>query len=121
MFKKLPDFRRIAAWSHIRYIFRYCIPTGFSGIKYSFINWIKLLQGDYSDYKILNSRKQIYTDEELFEQLREEFWYSLEDDVMDKKTLELICQRMKEVDEGKVKLIPLTEDFFDDLKDLIDY
>lgn len=120
MFKKFIIISDKDVVSYFDYIVRYAIPVGISGLRYSFIWWIKLIQGDYSDYKILNSRKQLYTDEELFEQLREEFWYSLGDDIMDKDNYDELCRRVKEVEEGKVKLIPLTENFFDDVKDLLD-
>ena len=47
------------------------------------------------------------------------FWDSLEDEIYPKFFLEELLQMVDDIDTGKVKTYPLTEDFFDRMKDLV--
>jgi isocitrate dehydrogenase kinase/phosphatase len=54
------------------------------------------------------------------EECIEWFWTSLnEDDVYPKEFLEHLMQLADDIETGKEKVIPLDEDFFDRLKDLV--
>ena len=68
---------------------------------------------NYTDYGIL------LEDDDL-EWCIDNFWDSLEDEIYPKDFLEELMQMANDVDTGKVKTYPLTEDFFDRLKDLVD-
>ena len=47
------------------------------------------------------------------------FWDSLEDEIYPKFFLEELLQMADDIHTGKEKVYPLTEDFFDRLKDLV--
>ena len=47
------------------------------------------------------------------------FWDSLEDEIYPKFFLEELLQMSDDIHTGKEKVYPLTEDFFDRLKDLV--
>lgn len=87
------------------YYTTHVIPTIFYGIKEAVYLWIKLLQGDTSDYEIYSEYFK-YTEEEKFELLQLDFWYSLEDDILDKEFVEHLMQLSEDVKTGKVKTIP---------------
>jgi hypothetical protein len=98
--------------SYFEYIFTHCLPTGFSNFKLAISLWFKLLQGDYSDYQIYNSRISKYSENELFEMLRYDFWDTLEDDVLDKEFLEYLIQLKEEVNLGELETVPWDFDKF---------
>ena len=55
-----------------------------------------------------------------YEECVDWFWVSLnEDDVYPKEFLEYLMQMVDDIETGKEKVIPLDEDFFDRLKDLV--
>lgn len=110
--------KRKMSW--LEYIFTHCIPTGFRNIGESFYFWIKLLQGDYEDYRIYNGVTDKYSEEELFEMLRSDFWYSLEEDILDKEFLEYLINCSKDVQEGLVEYVPLTKKDFDELEEIME-
>jgi hypothetical protein len=47
------------------------------------------------------------------------FWESLEDEIYPKEFLEHLMQLADDVATGKEKVIPMDEDFFDRMKDLV--
>lgn len=81
--------------SWIYYYIVHVFPRVFHNIKYSIYLWIKLLQGDTSDY-------DIYSKEERYELLYLDFWYSLEEGVLDKEFFEYLLQLSKQAETGKV-------------------
>lgn len=89
--------------SYFEYIFTHCIPTGFASFRYAFYFWIRLMQGDTSDYDY-HKKKFNDTDEELFQMLRCDFWWELENDVLPKKFLESLIQQSEDIDAGRVEL-----------------
>lgn len=103
--------------SYVEYIFTHCIPTGFASFRHAIYFWIKLMQGDTSDY---NYHKEKFndSDEELFEMLRCDFWWELEDDVLPKEFLEGLMQQCEDIMEGRVELY--TYESIDDLFKKID-
>jgi hypothetical protein len=109
--------KRKMSW--LEYFFTHCIPTGFKNIKDSFYFWVKLLQGDFEDYRIYNGRTYTYSDQELFELLRSDFWYSLEDDILDKEFLEYLIGLSEDVESGVVETIPWSETDYDELINLV--
>jgi hypothetical protein len=75
--------------------------------------WSDLMGSNYEGYGLLK-------EDDPYEECREWFWASLnEDDVYPKFFLEELLQMAEDVDTGKVKTYPLTEDFFDRMKDLV--
>jgi hypothetical protein len=75
--------------------------------------WGDLMGSNYDNYALLKE------DDPLSECL-DWFWVSLnEDDTYPKSFLEDLTQMMEDIETGKEELIPLDEDFFDRLKDLV--
>jgi hypothetical protein len=102
--------------SHLNYLFEHCIPSGFHNIRYAFILWIKLLQGDYSDYQIYNKHYEKYNEQELFDMLRADFWDRLEDDVLDKDFFEYLIRIKNDAISGKIETTPWNiDEFLEDL------
>jgi hypothetical protein len=66
----------------------------------------------YQDYALLK------TDDPL-EQCILYFWDSLEDEIYPKHFLDSLLQMAHDIDTGKEKVIPLDENFFDRMKDLV--
>ena len=92
----------------------HCWMTGWQSIKMTFWIWRDLMSNNYKGYALL---KEDDPETECIEW----FWASLnEDDVYPKEFLEELMQMAEDVRTGKVETIPLTEDFFDRIKDLTD-
>jgi hypothetical protein len=71
------------------------------------------LMGDnYQEYALLVS-------DDPLEQCILYFWDSLEDEIYPKHFLESLLQIVDDIDTGKEKAVPLDEDFFDRMKDLL--
>ncbi len=98
--------------SWMEYILFSCIQQGWYNCWYSFKNWADLMGNNYTGYGILPE------DDDL-EWCIDHFWDSLEDEIYPKHFLEELMQMSADVESGKVKTYPLTEDFFDRLKDLV--
>ena len=97
-----------------QYYIGHCWMTGWQSIRHNFRMWADLMGSNYEGYALLKA------DDPEAECL-EWFWSSLvEDDVYSKEFLEYLQQMVDDIDTGKEKLIPMDEDFFDRLKDLID-
>ena len=91
----------------------HCWMTGWQSIRSNFRMWSDLMGSNYEGYGLLK-------EDDPYEECREWFWASLnEDDVYPKFFLEELLQMAEDVDTGKVKTYPLTEDFFDRMKDLV--
>lgn len=67
---------------------------------------------NYQDYALLK------TDDPL-EQCILYFWDSLEDEIYPKHFLDSLLQMVDDIDTGKEKVVPLDEDFFNRMKDLV--
>jgi len=92
----------------------HCWMTGWQSIAGAFRIWSDLMTDNYKDYALLK-------EDDDAEECREWFWVSLgEDNVYPKEFLEYLMQMAEDVESGKVKTYPLTEDFFDRMKDLVD-
>lgn len=92
----------------------HCWMTGWQSIKMTFWIWRDLMSNNYQGYALL---KEDDPETECIDW----FWTSLnEDDVYPKEFLEGLMQMAEDVRTGKVETVPLTEDFFDRIKDLTD-
>ncbi len=92
----------------------HCWMTGWQTISMSFRNWRDLLTGNYKDYALM-----FYDDP--YEECYSCFWtYLGDDDILPKEFLESLMQMADDVETGKVKTYPLTEDLIGGLKDLTD-
>jgi hypothetical protein len=75
--------------------------------------WKDLIGGNYKDYALLKT-------DDPFQECYEWFWCSINmDETYPKEFLEYLMEMCDRIDRGEEKLIPLTEDFFNDLKDLV--
>ena len=91
----------------------HCWMTGWQSISMTFRIWSDLMRSNYTGYALL---KQDDPETECIEW----FWASLnEDDVYPKEFLEHLMQLADDVETGKEEVIPLDEDFFDRLKELV--
>jgi hypothetical protein len=73
------------------------------------------MSSSYENYALLR------TIEDPEQECIDWFWVGLnDDDVYPKEFLESLMQMMDRVDRGEEKLIPLDEDFFDRLKNLVE-
>ena len=97
------------------YWFGHCWMTGWQSIGDAFRIWQDLMSGNYEVYALPR------TTEDPEAECIEWFWGSLgEDEVLPKSFLEYLMEMAEDVRTGKVETVPLTEDFFDRLKDLTD-
>ena len=93
----------------------HCYMTGWQSIRGAFRIWADLMGSNYADYALPR------TVEDPEQECIEWFWGTLgEDEVYPKEFLEYLLQMVDDIDTGKVETIPLTEDFFDRLKDLVE-
>jgi len=75
--------------------------------------WADLMGSNYEDYALL---KDVDPEQECIEW----FWVGLnDDDAYPKQFLERLMEMCARIDRGEEKLIPLDEDFFDRIKDLV--
>jgi len=92
----------------------HCWMSGWQSIRSTFSIWCDLMSSRYQDYGLLFG-------DDPEQECKEWFWISLgEDNTYPKEFLEHLQQMVDDIETGKVKPIPLTEDFFDSLKDLTD-
>lgn len=92
----------------------HCWMTGWQSISMTFRIWSDLMRSNYDGYALL---KEDDPESECIEW----FWASLnEDDVYPKEFLEELMQMAEDVRTGKEEVIPLDENFFNRLKDLVD-
>lgn len=91
----------------------HCWMTGWQSIRHNFRMWADLMTSNYGGYALL---KEDDPESECIDW----FWASLnEDDVYPKEFLEYLNQLVDDIETGKEEVIPLDEDFFDRLKDLV--
>ena len=99
--------------SWVEYIFTHLVPTAFQTFNNNFVMWRDLITGDYEKYKLLK-------DDDAYQECYDWFWCSINlDETYPKFFLEELLQMADDVDTGKVKTYPLTEDFFDRMKALV--
>ena len=97
------------------YWISHCWMTGWQSIGGAFRIWADLMGSNYADYSLPR------TVEDPEQECIEWFWATLgEDEVYPKEFLEYLLQMCADIDSGKVETVPLTEDFFDRLKDLVE-
>ena len=95
------------------YVFLHLIPTWFTSFGDNFVMWRDLVTGNYEKYTLL-------PEDDPYQECYDWFWSSINlDETYPKFFLEELLQMAEDVDTGKVKTYPLTEDFFDRLKDLV--
>jgi len=91
----------------------HCWMTGWQSIHGAFRIWRDLMTDNFKDYTLLHT-------DDPFTECYEWFWVSLrEDECYPKFFLEDLMEMCDRIDRGEEKLIPLDEDFFDRLKDLV--
>ena len=98
--------------SWVEYIWHSCIIQGWYNCWYSFKNWGDLMGDNYQEYALLVS-------DDPLEQCILYFWDSLEDEIYPKHFLDSLLQMVDDIETGKEKVVPLDEDFFDRVKDLV--
>lgn len=71
------------------------------------------MTGNYEDYAILHT-------DDPYQECYDWFWTTLgEDDVLPKEFLEYLYQLADDVDSGRVKTYALSEDYLDDIEELL--
>ena len=95
------------------YIFTHFIPTCFQSFRSNFRIWKDLMTENYEGYALMR-------EDDPEAECIDWFWTSLnEDDVYPKEFLEELLQMAADVESGKVKTVPFTQDMFDKLEDLV--
>ena len=96
-----------------QYYFGHCLQTGWREMWNNFEMWRDLLSGNYADYALLST-------DDPNEECYQWFWTSINlDETYPKEFLEYLMNMVDRIDSGEEKLIPLTEDFFNDIEDLV--
>ena len=96
------------------YYFSHCWMTGWQSIGDTFSIWQDLMSGNYAVYALPR------TVEDPEAECIDWFWATLgEDEVLPKEFLEYLMEMAEGVRTGRVETVPLDEDFFDRLKDLV--
>jgi hypothetical protein len=91
----------------------HCWMTGWQSMRMTFRIWVDLMTSNYENYALM---KEDDPETECIEW----FWASLnEDDVYPKEFLEYLLQMVDDIETGKEKVVPLDEDFFDRVKELV--
>lgn len=97
----------------VEYWIGHCWMTGWQSIHGAFRIWRDLMTDNYKDYTLLHT-------DDPFTECYEWFWVSLgEDECYPKFFLEDLMEMCVRIEQGEEKLIPLDEDFFDRLKNLV--
>jgi hypothetical protein len=92
------------------YYFGHCFQTGWREVGNNFKMWRDLLSNNYADYALLSN-------DDPYEECYSWFWSSINmDETFPKEFLEYLMEMCDRIDRGEEKLIPMTEDFMDDLK-----
>ena len=102
---------KMSWWS---YWIEHCYMTGWQSIRSSFHSWCDWMTSNYEGYALL-------PDEDDEQECREWFWNSLgEDETYPKDFLEALIQMAEDVKTGKVETVPVTQDMFDRIEQLLD-
>ena len=89
----------------------HCWMTGWQSIRGAFRIWADLMGSNYKDYALPR------TAEDPEQECLEWFWVSLgEDDTYSREFLEYLLQMVDDIQTGKEELIPMDENFMDELK-----
>lgn len=105
--------RRKVTLNWWEYWIGHCWMTGWQSMSMTFRIWCDLMTSNYEGYALL---KQDDPEAECVEW----FWASLnEDDVYPKEFLEYLLQLADDVETGKEKVVPLDENFFKRVEDLV--
>jgi len=105
--------RRKVTLNWWEYWIGHCWMTGWQSMSMTFRIWSDLMTSNYEGYALL---KQDDPEAECVEW----FWASLnEDDVYPKEFLEYLLQLADDVETGKEKVVPLDDDFFKRVEDLV--
>jgi hypothetical protein len=97
-----------------QYWIGHCWMTGWQSMRMTFRIWADLMTSNYADYALPR------TVEDPEQECLEWFWGTLgEDEVYPKEFLEYLMQMVDDIETGKEKLIPLDEDFFNRIQDLV--
>lgn len=92
----------------------HCWMSGWQSIRGAFRIWADLMSSNYKDYALLKN-------DDPEQECLEWFWVTLgEDECYPKEFLEYLMQMVDDIETGKEKVIPIDDDFFNRLKDLID-
>ena len=95
------------------YIFTHLIPTWFRSFGDNFIMWADLMTGNYENYALLK-------DDDPYQECYEWFWTSINlDETYPKEFLEYLQQMVNDIESGKVKTVPFTQEMFDEIDDLV--
>jgi hypothetical protein len=99
--------------TNLEYYITHVFPTGWNTISAAFRIWCDLMTSNYKDYVLLK-------DDNPEQECIDWFWATLgEDDVYEKDFLEYLYQLADDVETGKEKAVPFTQDMFDRLNDLV--
>jgi hypothetical protein len=94
------------------YYIGHCWMTGWREIWNNFKMWRDLISGNYENYALLE-------EDDPYQECYEWFWASINmDETLPKEFLEYLMEMCDRIDRGEEKLIPLTEDFMEELKKL---
>ena len=97
-----------------QYLFGHCWMTGWQTIGSAFRIWADLMCSNYEVYALPRTAQ----DPEV--ECIEWFWATLgEDEVLPKSFLEYLMEIAEDVRTGRVETVPVDEDFFDRLEDLV--
>jgi hypothetical protein len=105
-----PNKTKINWWE---YWIGHCWMTGWQSIRGAFRIWADLMSSNYKDYALLKN-------DDPEQECLEWFWVTLgEDECYPKEFLEYLMQMVDDIETGKEKVIPLDEDFFNRIQDLV--
>ena len=97
----------------IEYIFTHLIPTWFYSFGCNFRMWADLMTGNYENYVLLK-------DDDPFQECYEWFWTSINlDETYPKEFLEYLQQMVDDIESGRVKTVPFTQEMFDEIDNLV--
>jgi len=99
--------------TNLEYYVKHVFPAGWHTIASAFRIWCDLMTGNYKDYGLLK-------DDNPEQECIEWFWATLgEDDILPKEFLEYLMQMVDDIESGKEKVYPITEDLITELDDLV--
>lgn len=91
----------------------HCWMTGWQSMRHTFRIWCDLMTSNYDGYALMKA-------DDPESECLDWFWTSLnEDDTYPKEFLEYLQDLCDRIDRGEEKLVPLDENFFNRLDDLL--
>jgi hypothetical protein len=95
------------------YYIGHCFQTGWREMWNNFKMWRDLISGNYENYALLK-------DDDPYEECYQWFWTSINlDETYPKEFLEYLQQMVDDIESGKVKTVPFTQDMFDEIDNLV--